>query len=90
MLKEDVTVLFLWRPLKSSVKEEIWRVVFDRELDTRVEVPVAPVVPDVTDVPVLPSSVVTEFCGGFSDCSDREFVEPQSFLFSKSVHIVVQ
>ena len=33
-----------------------------------------PVVPDVTDVPVSPSSVVTEFC---------EFVEPQSFSFSK-------
>ena len=27
MLKEDVSVPFLWRPLTSSVKEEIWRVV---------------------------------------------------------------
>ena len=27
-------------------------------------------VPDVTDVPVSPSSVVTEFCDGFSCCSD--------------------
>ena len=29
-----------------------------------------PVVPDVTDVLVSPSSVVTEFCDGFSCCSD--------------------
>ena len=41
------------------------------------------VVPDVTDVLVSLSSVVTEFCDGFSCCSDREFVEPQSFSFSK-------
>ena len=40
-------------------------------------------VPDVTDVPVSPSSVVTELCDGFSFCSDLEFVEPQSFSFSK-------
>ena len=40
-------------------------------------------VTDVTDVPVSPSSVVTEFCDGFSFCSDWEFVEPQSFSFSK-------
>ena len=38
---------------------------------------------DVTDVPVSPSSVVTEFCDGFSCCSDREFVEPQSYSFSQ-------
>ena len=37
-------------------------------------------VPDVTDVPVSPSSVVTEFCDGFSFCSDWEFVEPQFVL----------
>ena len=30
---------------------------------------------------VSPSSVVTEFCDGFSCCSDWEFVEPQSFPF---------
>ena len=37
---------------------------------------------DVTDVLVSPSSVVTEFCDGFSCCSDWDFVEPQSFSFS--------
>ena len=41
------------------------------------------VVPDVTDVPVSPSSVVTEFCDVSSMCSDREFEEPQFFSFSK-------
>ena len=40
-------------------------------------------VPDVIDVLVSLSSVVTEFCGGFSCCSDWDFVEPQSFSFSK-------
>ena len=33
--------------------------------------------------PVSPSSVVTEFCDVSSMCSDREFVEPQSFSLSK-------
>ena len=32
---------------------------------------------------VSPSSVVTEFCDGFSCCSDWEDVEPQSFSFSR-------
>ena len=41
------------------------------------------VVLDVTDVPVSPSSVVTEFCEVFSCCSDWEDVVPQSFSFSK-------
>ena len=36
-----------------------------------------------TDVLVLPSSVVTEFCDVSSMCSDWEFVEPQSFSLSK-------
>ena len=27
MLNEDVSVLFLWRPLKFSIKGEIWKVV---------------------------------------------------------------
>ena len=41
------------------------------------------VVPDVTDVPVSPSSVVTEL-RDVSPCgSDWEFVAPQSFSFSK-------
>ena len=38
---------------------------------------------DATDVPDSPSSVVTEFCDGFSCCSDWEYVEPQSFSLSK-------
>ena len=46
-----------------------------------------PGVSEVMDVPVSPSSVVTELCDVFSCCSDREFVEPQSFSFStKSAH----
>ena len=49
----------------------------DCEPETRVDVP------DVADVPVSPSLVVTEFCDGCSCCSDREFVEPHSFSFSK-------
>ena len=70
--EEDVTVLFRWRPLKISVKVESWRVavVFLGEIswrslrtsDTRVDLHV---VPEVTDVPDSPSSVVTEFCDGF-------------------------
>ena len=40
-------------------------------------------VPDVIDVPVSPSSVVTELCDVSSCCSDSEFVEPQSFSSSK-------
>ena len=41
------------------------------------------VVPDVTDVPVSLSSVVKEFSDGFSCCPTWEFVEPQSFSYSK-------
>ena len=44
--------------------------------------PVVPVVTDVTDVPVFPSSVVTEVCDGFLLGADWEFVEPQPFSFS--------
>ena len=41
-------------------------------------------VPDVIDVLVYLSSVVSEFCDASSICSNREFVEPQSFFsFSK-------
>ena len=40
-------------------------------------------VPYVTDVPVCPSSVVTELCDVSSCCSNWDFVEPQSFSFSK-------
>ena len=49
----------------------------DCKLDTRAHVR------DVTDVLVSPSFVVTEFCEGFSCCSDWEDVVPQSFSFSK-------
>ena len=42
-----------------------------------------PVVPDVTDVLVSPSSVATEFCLCVFCCTEWEFVEPQSFSFSK-------
>ena len=48
------------------------------------------VVPDVTDVPVSPSSVVAELCDVSPCGSAWEFVEPQSFSFSKSAHVVVQ
>ena len=43
-------------------------------------------VPEVTDVPVSPSSVVTEFCDGSSCCSDWDFVEPQSLFSKKRAH----
>ena len=46
-------------------------------------------VPDVVDVPVSPSSVVTEFCDGFSCCSDWNFGEPQSFSFSKKKNVLI-
>ena len=39
------------------------------------------VVPDVIDVTVSPSSVVTEWCDVALCCSDWEFVEPQSLSF---------
>ena len=48
------------------------------------------VVPDVTDVPVSPSSVVTELCEVSWCCSNWEDVIPQSFSFSKKPHFVVQ
>ena len=51
-----------WRDLLEKPED-----LSDFEPDTRV---VVHVVPDVTDVPVSPSSVVTEFCDGFSCCSD--------------------
>ena len=40
-------------------------------------------VPDVTDVLVSSSSMVTELCDGFSCGSDWDFVEPQHCSFSK-------
>ena len=52
----------------------------DRESEAGV---VVLVVPDVTDVPVSPASVVTEFCVVSSFCSDWGLVVPKSFSFSK-------
>ena len=59
----------------------------DREL---VSCELVRVVPDVIDVLVSPSSMVTEICEVSPCCSDWEFVEPQSFLSSESVQFVVQ
>ena len=50
----------------------------DREL---VSCELVRVVPDVIDVLVSPSSMVTEICEVSPCCSDWEFVEPQSFSF---------
>ena len=93
----DVTFSFLWRLLISSVKGvvvflgrdlvETPEGLADREPETRVDVLV---VPDATGVPVSPSSVVTEFCDGFSCCSDWEFVDGSPFLSPNSVLILVQ
>ena len=57
----------------------------DCELETRTEVSAVLV---VTDVLVSPSSVVTECWDGVSLDSDWEFVEPQSFSFSKKRSVV--
>ena len=46
---------------------------------------VVPDVSDVIDVPVSPSSVVTELSDVSPFCSDRDFVEPHSFSFSKKL-----
>ena len=51
----------------------------DRESEVWVDVPV---VPDVTDVPVSSSPVVTEFCDGFSCCSGP-FLSKKSSLFAQ-------
>ena len=40
-------------------------------------------VPDVTGVPVSPSSAITELCDVSSCCSEWDFVEPQSCSFSE-------
>ena len=73
--------------MKSLVKEGLWEGLLEKhedlsdcEPDSRACVRM---VPDVTDVLVSPSSVVTEFCEVFSCCSDWEDVVPQSFSFSK-------
>ena len=48
------------------------------------------VVPDVTDVPVPPSSVVTELCELSRDALIGKMLYRSPFLSPKSVHIVVQ
>ena len=58
-----MSVVFLWRPLKSSVKKETWRVVVVLPWEDLLEKHEVSV---VTDVPVSPSQVVTEFlCAWF-------------------------
>ena len=52
----------------------------DREL---VSCELVRVVPDVSDVVVSSSSVVTEMCKDSPCCSDWDVVEPQSSSFSK-------
>ena len=93
-MKEDVKVLFLWKLLE-FVKGEIWSWedlldetddLSDRESEAWV---VLPVVPDVTDMPVSPSCVVTGFCDGFSCCSDWDFVEPAVLFFLPKVCLLL-
>ena len=55
----------------------------DREPDSCAHVRVVPDVSDVIDVIVSRSSVVTELGDVSPCCFDWEFVEPQSFSFSK-------
>ena len=83
--------LFLWRLQIFSQRGDLesggdlsWGDLLDKpnNLSDR-ESEVWGVVPDVTDVLVSNSCVVTDFCDGFSCCSDWEFVEPPSFSFSK-------
>ena len=95
LLKEDVRVLFLWKLLKSLVKGKTWRVAEVFSWEHLLEGPGdlsdcepiscarVRVVLDVTDVLVSPSSVVTELCDVSPCGSGWEFVEPQSFSFSK-------
>ena len=57
--KEDVRVVFLWRPLKSLVKGETWRVVViclgkTYRRSTRTCLIVSLILVLVTDVPVFP------------------------------------
>ena len=93
-LKEDVRVWFLWKPFEICTQEGdvescgdvSWDLLekpedlSDCELDSG---ELVRVVPDVTDVLVSPSSVVTGWCDVSPCGSDWESVEPQSFSFSK-------
>ena len=90
-VKNDVSILFLWRPCQRGDLESCgglsWRDLLEKpedwsDLEPEAWVDVL-VVPDVTDVSVSVSSVVTECCDGLSCCSDRELLETQSFSFSK-------
>ena len=83
------------RRSKEEVSDLSWRDLLEKhvdlsdgELDSCAHVHV---VPDVIDVLVSPSSVVTELCEVFSCSSDWEDVAPPSFFFlQKNEHIVVQ
>ena len=89
-----MSVLFLWKPSKSfgeggdleSCDDLSWEDTWeefedwsDCESDSRARVRL---VPDGTDV-LVSLSVITERCDVSFCCSEWEFVEPQSFSFSK-------
>ena len=81
--KGGVSAFFRRRLLTSSVKGKIWRVV---EMFLGVNCSALPktvVSALVSDVPVSTSSVVTKRYEDVSLDCDLEFVEPQSFSFSK-------
>ena len=67
--KEVVRVVYLWRLLKSSVKGDTWKVL----VTFRGRIPWSSLMTCLIVSLFLVSSL----------CSDREFVEPQSFSFSK-------
>ena len=84
--KRNVTVCFLWRPFwvfspggdLESCGDLSWEDLLEKpaylsEFDPDSCAPVR-VVPVVTDVPVSPSSVVTELCEVFSGCSDGKML----------------
>ena len=80
-VKRRCGVLFWWRPWKFEVKGETWRVaeLFPGKTSWwSLRTCLTVMVPDVIDVHVSPSSVITELCDVSPCCSDWEFVEPQS------------
>ena len=93
--KEDVRIVFLMKAFEIFSQEGDLGSCGDLSWEDLLETPEDPsdrepdscalarVVTVVTDVPVSPSSVVTEFCDGLSLGSDWEDVVPQSFSFSK-------
>ena len=87
LVKEDVRVLFLWKPSNffrqggdlESCGDLSWEDLLNKieELsDLESEAWVVVLECDVTDVLVSLSSVVNEFCDGFSCCSDWDSMEP--------------